>query len=690
MASTYTLKSHSYDGRYMKLTCTQTKNVPENTSTVEWELEVLGGDDSFYTTGPTTVVIDGTTVYYKAKTSYSTGKFPAAKGSVSGKTTVKHDSNGDATIELSIKTNIYTGVLKTSKGKWTLNHIDRFATIESAPNFNDEENPTITYSNPAGSIVTSLQACIASGDGSTVYVPYRDISKSGKQYTFELTDAERNTLRAATTNANSMSVRFYVRSTIGSNTDWDAITKTLSIKNPMPTLEPDIRDSNAKTVALTGDSTILVKYHSNAAVTIGAKAVKKATIVKQSVTCGSITAETDTVFDAVSTNRFVFSVVDSRGNTTTDVRTSKIVDYVPITCTLTDSIPDAAGNMLVQARGKCFGGNFGARQNSVKVFYRYKTYAGEYCDWVPMTVSVEGNTYDAQASISGLDYQTTYVFQAYTEDELESKESSERAVISTPVFAWGKDFFKFNVPVTFCPMTWLGFDPNTWQSTDTFQADLEAVFAEMPIGTCRQVQFIDTKLNTQKHTGMIWKYAPDYGFLTATNYSSVKAIKNFYNNVWQPWEWENPPMNAGVEYRTTDRINGKVVYKKLTSDGEFMYRLDGETTWHRYVDVNPVKLLWEGSWSSGTLTVPNTSKYYGFRIAMSGQGTVILGFRYGSHVRGVGGYTQENGEATIYQFTATISGDTWTFVACNSFKHNASGDHGSNTARTVVEIRGLF
>ena len=31
---------------------------------------------------------------------------------------------------------------------------------------------------------------------------------------------------------------------------------------------------------------------------------------------------------------------------------------------------------------------------------------------------------------------------------------------------------------------------------------------------------------------------------------------------WSEWEWENPPMIYGVEYRTTERHNGKAVYVK--------------------------------------------------------------------------------------------------------------------------------
>ena len=38
-------------------------------------------------------------------------------------------------------------------------------------------------------------------------------------------------------------------------------------------------------------------------------------------------------------------------------------------------------------------------------------------------------------------------------------------------------------------------------------------------------------------------------------------------NTWLPWEWVNPPMQLGVEYRTTERYLGKPVYVKLINCG---------------------------------------------------------------------------------------------------------------------------
>lgn len=45
------------------------------------------------------------------------------------------------------------------------------------------------------------------------------------------------------------------------------------------------------------------------------------------------------------------------------------------------------------------------------------------------------------------------------------------------------------------------------------------------------------------------------------------AIRYRFGSEWQPWEYINPPMTLGVEYRTTERYLGKPVYVKLIDCG---------------------------------------------------------------------------------------------------------------------------
>ena len=256
-------------------------------------------------------------------------------------------------------------------------------------------------------------------------------------------------MRASTTGSNSRKVKFYVRSEIGSSYEGSNLERTFTIKNPKPTISPTITDTNSTTIALTGDSSRLVRHYSNAAITIGATAVKKATLTSKKVTCGSKSLTADGTINAVESGTFTFTATDNRGNTTTlPVQPSNFVEYVKLTCNMGNSMPTTDGDMTVKVNGSCFNGSFGATSNTLSVYYRYKVSGGSYSGWKAMTVTKNGNAYSATASLSGLDYQTVYVFQAYAVDKLATVYSVERNVKATPVFDWGENDFSFNVPVT--------------------------------------------------------------------------------------------------------------------------------------------------------------------------------------------------------------------------------------------------
>jgi hypothetical protein len=48
---------------------------------------------------------------------------------------------------------------------------------------------------------------------------------------------------------------------------------------------------------------------------------------------------------------------------------------------------------------------------------------------------------------------------------------------------------------------------------------------------------------------------------------------------WQPWCWVNPPLTTNVEFRTTEYYQGRVVFKKVDSNGNLLWRREDETDW---------------------------------------------------------------------------------------------------------------
>lgn len=211
MASTFTLTSHSYQGRYMYLECTQSKDIATNKSTISWKLSTIGGTSNYYASR-VTVTIGGTEVYASGYVNWDAKKFPAAKGSTSGTVTLSHDEYGNKSIDVKMTVMIYDGVDRSHTGSWTLDNIPRQATITSASSFTSNGNPpTVYYSNIAGNNVTSLEICIADDRAWGAYTVYRPVEKNGTSYTFTQDDIDvmRNLTR------NTLNFTFVLRTYIG-------------------------------------------------------------------------------------------------------------------------------------------------------------------------------------------------------------------------------------------------------------------------------------------------------------------------------------------------------------------------------------------------------------------------------------------------------------------------------------------
>lgn len=436
-------------------------NVANNTSSISWSFVLSpiqnGWDWKYQNTVPVTYTITINGVNYTGN--IMEYDYPDGRATVtvtSGSTLISHNSDGSKTLDFSFSvSSINSSVLPGSasaSGSMALTAIPRFATITSAPNFSDGENPTITYSNPAGEAVTSLKACI-SLTTADADIAYRDIPKTGTSYTFNLTDAERAVLRNATTGSNSRTVYFIVWTVMGGVHYTDEIAKTFSIANGNPIVSGSVVDTNATTVSLTGDSDILVKYFSDAKCTMTAEAQKGATLDMDTyVITNGRSAEygTEGIFENVEDNTFTFSVTDSRGNTGRTTVTPTMVEYVKLTCNLGYDKPDGDGKMTVTCYGNVFTGSFGAVDNAITTAqYRYRTQNGTFGAWTNMTVEEGDGSYLASAYLTGLDYRTTYEFECKVKDKLMEVSSTSGLVKSIPVFHWSENDFVFEVPVTF-------------------------------------------------------------------------------------------------------------------------------------------------------------------------------------------------------------------------------------------------
>ena len=215
-----------------------------------------------------------------------------------------------------------------STSNTVLTEIPRAATITNAPNFNDTQNPTITYSNPAGSYATSLQVAIYDNTGTTAYASYRDVAIDGTTYTFNLTTTEKNALLNASTTVNSLPIRYYIKTVIGGNTYSTYKDATFTVSDANPTFTATYQDTNSTVTAITGDDQLIVRNKSTLQINVASLSAKKgATISSVTATIngvsytGTISGTSATIavgtINVAENTTAAVKVTDSRSNATT-------------------------------------------------------------------------------------------------------------------------------------------------------------------------------------------------------------------------------------------------------------------------------------------------------------------------------------------------------------------------------------
>lgn len=313
------------------------QSTANNTTSIDWTFSgrTASSHQYIYVYGAS-VTVDGST-----KSGWSGNMYNGTQ-MLSGSKTIWHNSDGTKTFGASGYITQYSSSANYSgSGSWTLNTIPRKATIKSAPNFNDEDNPTITYENKAGTSVSSLQACI-SLTGSADDIAYRDINKTGTSYTFNLTQAERNVLLNATKTSKTRKVSFFIKTVIGGNTFYDSREVTFSVVNANPTFSNfTYADTNSTTTAITGNNQYIIQGKSTLRATIAsankATAKKNATMVQydfaiagyagiEAYTTSDINKDIGVINASVDQALQVVAR-DSRDNTTTVQKKVYVIPY---------------------------------------------------------------------------------------------------------------------------------------------------------------------------------------------------------------------------------------------------------------------------------------------------------------------------------------------------------------------------
>ena len=439
MATSGIIKTDVLDDSYFWVQWSQnSQNIEDNSTIINWSCGFHPGHKYYLNAiKMSSVVINGVEVYsggtYSNITDYKDRTFASAVLKIA------HTPDGSKSFTISGFSGwIYdSGTTYASSQTFTLPTIPRASSV-SCSTANIGSNATITINRASTSFTHTLTYSFGSLSGTIA------TKTSSTNISWTIPTTFYGQIPNSKSGTGTITCDTYSGSTlIGSKST--SFTATVSESASKPTLSPTVSDSNSTTTALTGNSSKFIKYYSNASVATGAQARNSATLKSQKITCGakSITSASGTI-NAVESGSFTFSATDSRGYTTTQTLNKTLIEYIKLTCSLNAGAPTTAGVATLKISGNYWDGTFGKVANTLTVQYRYKAQGGSYGSWTTVSATKSGNTYNATATISGLNYQTTYVFQARAIDKLATINTDEQARRTTPIFDWSKNDFNVN------------------------------------------------------------------------------------------------------------------------------------------------------------------------------------------------------------------------------------------------------
>ena len=614
---------------YAKYNSQSTAN---NTTTISLKTTYYLSQWIQFSSGSST--LDGTTK------NYGNTRFNAGETTLQEFTrTLNHNSDGTSpTKTVSTSWSASFGGGGSTSASVVAPKILRQATITSAPDFNDEQNPTIKYTNPAGNSVNTLMACITTASDGTIRVPYRDISKTGTSYTFNLTESERNTLRSLTPNSTTLQVKFFIRTNIGGTNLYSSVERTMTIVNGNPTFSAAYLDTNSTTTAITNNNQKIIRNNSTLQVTVtNASAKKYATLssiktVLNGVTYNGTISGTTATFNIgtlnVSSNTTAaVTLTDSRGLKTTQNLTIQVLDWVLPSAIITAQRENNFYNpttINVDASYSSLDG-----ENTLTIQMRYKkTTDSDYGSYqtlqddTPTTVQLDNN-YEWNVQVLLTDRLGTKTYNLLIERGIPIA-FFDRKKRSLGIDCFPTDSESLEVNGENILTRIAGYGQGANQVTGNWNT---------ACGTASGFymgQNLSNAPSGQTVNGWWWiihlvhndKYQRQIAFSFLNNVDMYTRIMN--NGTWNSWTL------VGEKYSTSEQVigtwtDGKPIYRKVISIGTLPGSSGAKNTAHEISNIGNLIRIYGFAYSGGTrFPLPYTTNVNSSNIALYANNTNVI------------------------------------------------------------------
>lgn len=463
----------------MKTTVSQgAQSVENNTTKITVKTTVTSTNGSYNLNNPS-----GTYKVYKNSTSGTVLAEGTFSHDINSNTTTEifkktftltHDSDGtlDIVVVVTFATGISAGTLKNTVEK-TLSDIARESTV-SAVSCDIGESTVITINRNSDSFKHTLQY----GYSKSPSVFYNIVSKTSRtSYGWTVPDeAFSKCPDAKYVNITIKCITYSGSKEIG--TDTCSFKAYANEDDCKPSVDITVaEDTNAHSLALTGDKKRIIKGVSDLSYTVVATAKNEATRKSITVTNGSQSLSAYSgKFEKATSATIKATVKDSRGYSNSDTENLTLVDYNGLSIGASIKWKTPTGNIIaVTLSGNYSNVNFGAKNNELKLYYKcipksvYDEKSSNLSDasYVAIPVTPTIDTAKKRFTVSFeidkittadvlLDYREAYslrfmaidmVFDSSDDGDHKHKWVTKHLASALPIFDWGKNDFNFNVPV---------------------------------------------------------------------------------------------------------------------------------------------------------------------------------------------------------------------------------------------------
>ena len=306
-----------------------------NTSTIKYYLYMISMDGYSGSGSTCKGYINGSQVGTFTSIGVNTTKQIGTKS-----TTVTHNNDGTKSVSYSASVDTPWSLGDASlSGTLTLPKINRLATVTSASNFTDEENPTLSFSNPAGFTVYPYLN-FYDNNNNLVYQLYRNSKSITSPYTWNITSEERSALWRATNKQQTYKVTVGVdtyngTTKLGNNSK----TQTMTYVNAEPSQSTVFTEINPKVIDVLGNANAdtIIQNVSQLKLVSTPTVKKSATVSKILFEHNNLSVEDkespyEYTFTVIN-SKFKVTIVDSRGYSIPTEYTKSIIEYTPIDIT---------------------------------------------------------------------------------------------------------------------------------------------------------------------------------------------------------------------------------------------------------------------------------------------------------------------------------------------------------------------